>query len=362
VKTPRLNSVGDYVVRIALILGGLAVAVCSLAAPPADVPPQFASDRPVNLMPLTTMLDPALQDRILALDPDRISVAEFRDVLAAAPAPRIINLQGSLPLVTMQAFADFLIAMGYPEAKVRNPRDGSYSYSSYADSRHVAGSLAWYYERDGMMPMMIGHSQGGMLAIRVLHELDGAFGDTIDVWNPLTDRSEQRVEIRDPITGSERPVIGLKVGYVTAIATGKLMRVLLGQWDMLAKLRQIPDTVENFTGFSIEGDLLTASFFGTRDAELYRATGSASVRNIVLPADYGHLSIPYARHLALQQPTREWIDRYHPQALPVPLPTDPGLDTRNLLHAADIWFSVKKQWCLEAQRLIRAQRNLLVAG
>ena len=30
------------------------------------------------------------------------------------------------------------------------------------------------------------------------------------------------------------------------------------------------------------------------------------------------------------------------------------MDTANLLHAADIWFSVKKHWCLEAQRLVRA--------
>jgi len=28
----------------------------------------------------------------------------------------------------------------------------------------------------------------------------------------------------------------------------------------------------------------------------------------------------------------------------------------NLLWAADVWFSVKKHWTLEAQRLIRARR------
>ena len=42
------------------------------------------------------------------------------------------------------------------------------SRNSFADSEQLAGELAWYYESDGMMPMLIGHSQGGMLAIKVL--------------------------------------------------------------------------------------------------------------------------------------------------------------------------------------------------
>ena len=44
-----------------------------------------------------------------------------------------------------------------------------------------------------------------------------------------------------------------------------------------------------------------------------------------------------------------------------PPPAQGDLDTRNLVHAADIWFSVKKHWCLEAQRLVRAHRAVLQA-
>jgi hypothetical protein len=33
------------------------------------------------------------------------------------------------------------------------------------------------------------------------------------------------------------------------------------------------------------------------------------------------------------------------------------VDTTNLLHAADIWYSVKKHWCLEAQRLLRVGQD-----
>ena len=83
---------------------------------------------------------------------------------------------------------EFLIAMGYPPDRIGHPRDGSHSASSFADSRQVAGTLAWYYETEGVRPLLIGHSQGGMLAIRVLHDLAGAFGDAIPVWNPVTRR------------------------------------------------------------------------------------------------------------------------------------------------------------------------------
>ena len=37
-------------------------------------------------------------------------------------------------------------------------------------------------------------------------------------------------------------------------------------------------------------------------------------------------------------------------------PAGAGIDASNIVHAADIWYSVKKHWCLEAQRLIGARR------
>src|SRR5262245_61922412 len=59
-------------------------------------------------------VDPVVEERVLALDPERISEREVFETLVFAPAPRIINLHGSVPIVTMQSFAEFLIAMGYP--------------------------------------------------------------------------------------------------------------------------------------------------------------------------------------------------------------------------------------------------------
>lgn len=270
-------------------------------------------------------------------------------MLAHVPAPRIIALQGSVAFVTMEPFAEFLVAMGYPRERLVNPRDGSLTYG-YTDSARLAGEVAWWYEHDALMPMLVGHSQGGMLALKTLHELAGTFGTAIPVWPPSADAPEARTTIRDPLTGAARPVVGLTVGYAAALATGKLPRVLLLQWSMLPYLRRVPDSVVDFTGFSLPGDLIAGTLFGD---EPYRASGTAHVRNVVLPESYTHIGLPRARHLAADPVARAWIDRYAPSAAGA-LPTDADTDTTNLVHAADIWHSVKKHWCLEAQRALRA--------
>jgi hypothetical protein len=299
-------------------------------------------------------IDAAAEERLLALVPERISERDVREVLARAPAPRIINLEGSVPVVSMAPFAEFLVAMGYPEERIRDPNGGALSYSSSIDARRLAGAMAWYYEREGMMPMLIGHSQGGMVAIRVLYELAGEFGDSIPVWNPLSGAAEARTTIVDPRTGASRPVVGLEVPYVAALATGKLPRILLGQWTMLWRLHSIPDTAEEFTGFSFEWDPIAGNF---GSAEPFRATGSARVRNVILPSKASHLTLPLAKELALDPAARDWINRYAPgPGTPSP-PSGALADLPNLLHAADIWYSVKKHWCLEAQRLVRGARK-----
>ena len=123
---------------------------------------------------------------------------------------------------------------------------------------------------------------------------------------------------------------------------------------MLARLRRIPDTVAEFTGFAIAFDPIAGDFGGS---DPYVAIGTALVRNVLLPASYSHIGIPKTRQLAANAVTRAWIDAYAPAAEPPALPADAGADAANLVHAADIWYSVKKNWCAEAQRSIRAQRR-----
>jgi hypothetical protein len=269
--------------------------------------------------------------------------------LAALPAPRILLLQGSVAFVSMEPFARFLIGMGYPDAALRDPADGSMSRSSFADSRTVAGTIAWYYEREAMMPMLIGHSQGGMLAIRVLYDLAGDFGPSIEVWDPERNQDAGRDWIRDPYSGERRPVVGLQLPYAAALATGKLPRVLLGQWSMLGRLRGIPDSVEEFTGFVIRWDPIAGTFPGS---EPYRALAHASVRTIELPAATSHIGLPDVAWIATDPRARAWVEQYRRgDEVPADIAGDPRAGS--LLMAADVWHSVRRHWCVEAQRHAR---------
>ena len=282
--------------------------------------------------------------RLSGLDCTRLTATDVRDVLARAPAPRIVLLQGSVAFVTMEPFARFLIGMGYPAERLRDPRDGAFSYPSFGDSAALAGALAYDYEQTGLEPMLIGHSQGGMLVIRVLHEFAGAFHEALPVVDPATGEALGRTSIEDPHTHATRPVVGLHVAYAAALATGWLPRVLLGQWTMLSRLREIPDTVTEFTGFDIPLDPIAGNLLGITP---YEAQGTARVRNILLPAAYSHVELPKVDRLAADQDVRARLDAWRPDA-----PPSQDGETPNFVHAADIWYSVKRHWCAQAQRLL----------
>jgi hypothetical protein len=297
--------------------------------------------------------DRALEERLLALAPEHVTERDVADVLARFPAPRMMLFSGSVPIVTMRPVAEFFIAMGYPRERIADPRDGSLWYSSFTDSETLAGLVAWHYEHDGVRPMLIGHSQGGVIVVRVLHELAGDWHSRIAVRDAATATALDRDTIVDPLTGRERPVVGVSVAYAAAIAAGKLMRVVLGQWDMLSRLRAIPDTVDDFTGYFIPGD----AFEGSSEPERYRATGRASVRNVTLSPAVGHLGAPRIAELAREPAARAWIDAYSPDGAGKAPPDIDSAEAVNLPHAADLWHSVKKHWCIEAQRLLRARRE-----
>ena len=300
------------------------------------------------------------EDRILALNPEHVTEKDIQDTLAGAPAPRIINIHGGIYPVqrSMISFSRFLISMGYPEASIRNPSDGTYTFSCYESSDQIAGFIAWYYEREGLRPMIVGHSQGGIQTVKVLDKLAGHSLSQPSVWNPLTWEDEHRPEITDPLTGQVRPVVGLQLPYATALAAGGLTRFLPNQWNMCGRLRSVPDSVEEFTGFYKEKDLLGGDFLGHGPANLFHANGTAHVRNIELPADYEHGKIPNTEHLAKNQQVRDRINNYTP-ANRQELAKDPNIMHPELLHilwAADVWYSIKKHWVLELQRRIRTKR------
>ena len=285
---------------------------------------------------------------LLALDCDNLAGIDAAERMKGLPAPRIVNLHGSVPIVTMQPFAEFLIGMGYPESSLRDPFDGSLTHSSFADSEELAGALAWYYERDGMRPMLVGHSQGGMMVVRTLHELAGGFHDQVPVFDPATRTAQPRTSVRDPFTGRDRAVVGVEVAFAAAIATGKLPRILLGQWTMIPKLRKVPDVALEFTGFAIAWDPIAGN---VGDGDPYVATGTSVVRNVLLPATYSHIGAPITEHLAAQRATRAWVLAWRPDGPAAAPPRD--ADLRNLELAADLWYSIRRHWCLEGQRRLR---------
>jgi hypothetical protein len=265
--------------------------------------------------------------------------------LPADRAPRVVMLQGSLGIVTMAPFGAFLDAMGYPARALVDPATGAMTTGSDLDGRTLAGMLAWQVEHDGVRPVMVGHSKGGGVVIDTLRALAGAYGDDIEVVDPRTGVPETRTRYRDPVTGQSRRVVDLVVPYAAAIATGRMPRVLRGQFELARVLRDVPDSVERFTGFTIPYDPIAGAFAGDEDP--YRATGRADVRNVVLPASTSHINVPQTEHLARHPATRAWIERYRPGTLE-PWPDAP--DTSNLVHAAELWYDLKRAWCTESLR------------
>jgi hypothetical protein len=203
--------------------------------------------------------------------------------------------------------------------------------------------------------MLVGHSQGGLSAVRILKDLAGCCGD-VRVFNPLTGTLEDRTTIVDPVTRRERPAVGVGVSYASAVGAGGFALLLPGWWESLDTLRKIPDTVEDFTGYFIEVDLIALSIPGNPLDRPYESMGKAHVRNVTLPATYNHVVAPLSAALAADPAAREWINAYDP-GRPADTSTAPLGTADHILWAADVWHSIKRQWVLEAQRWVRAQRT-----
>ena len=303
-----------------------------------------------------------VEDRILALNPLHVSEKDIREVLSRAPAPRIINIHGGIYPVhrRMISFSQFLIGMGYPAFAITNAADGTYTFSCYESSDLVTGMIAWYYEHEALRPIVVGHSQGGFQAVKILHKLAGHYSKQMAVWNPLTWKRENRYEITDPLTGQKRPVVGLELDYVTSMGAGGVTRFLPNQWDMAFNLRSIPDSVEEFTGFYKFRDLLGGDLWGYGSMNYFHPNGKAKVRNIELPAPWKHGAVPDTKHLLKDQKIIDQINAYVPppqDTIHIPANEENMRpETRNLAWAEDVWYSIKKYWVIDLQRAIRAKR------
>jgi hypothetical protein len=272
--------------------------------------------------------------------------------LPADRAPHVVMPQGSLGIVTMEPFGRFLAAMGYPERALVDAHGGTMTTDSDVDGPTLAGALAAMHERDGVRPIVIGHSKGGGVVIQALRALAGANGDDLPLVDPRTLAPLPRTSYVDPATGERVRVVDLKLPLAAAIATGRMPRILRGQFELARVLRDVPDSAETFVGFFIPFDPIAGTMAGDEDP--YRALGRAEVRNVVLPARTSHIGAPRADALAADPAARAWIEHYRPGAGDPP----PALrDAENLAMAAELWYAVKRAWCGEAQRFARASRR-----
>jgi hypothetical protein len=308
-------------------------------------------------------LSPKTEQAILALDPEHITDKDIRGVLTEAPAPRIICIHGGIYPVQkrMISFGKFLVGMGYPGASITNPGDGTYTFSCYESSKKIAGVIAWYYEREGLRPMIVGHSQGGMQTVKILRKFAGLSAKQLHVWNPLTWEQEETCEIVDPITGKSRPVVGLVLPYAAVTGAGGLTRLMPNQWGICGNLRDVPDSVEEFTGFCKHKDLLGGDYLGYGSANYFKSMDKAVVRNVWLPSSYKHRAVPDTEHLLKSQQIMDWLNQYRPSDKPIDSPKVDvtfDSDSKQILFAAEVWYSIKKHWVLELQRRIRAQASL----
>jgi hypothetical protein len=333
------------------------LALTGCATPPVEPPGEDLRTPTPGSVLRSLSIDRAVEDRILALDPLHISDDDVRNALAKGPTPRIFEVHGGVYPVhlLMQSFGEFLIGMGYPENRIRDVGDGAFSQSPYGDSERQAGAIAWYYEHEGVRPMLVGHSQGGIQVVKILHELAGTFGPARRVCNPITGQFEERTTIVDPVSGRERPVVGLSVDYASVVGTGGWALVLPVHWKVLPVIREIPDTVDDFTGFRIGLDFFAWDAPGLEGVKTFHAGGKAQVRNVTLPAEYSHVFVPGTAELAQSAAMRAWINAFDPnnEKDRAALPEGPAT---NVMWAADVWHNIKKHWCIEAQRLIQARR------
>ena len=321
--------------------------------------PARASEVERSVSTVSTHLTHEQENLILALNPEHVTDCDVRNVLAGAPAPRIINIHGGIAPVQkrLASFSKFLTGMGYPDKSLRLPSTGEYTISCYYDAEMFAGIIAWFYEREGMQPMILGHSQGSFQAVKALQLLAGQTADHLTVWSPLTWKPEERTEITDPLTGKKRPVVGLKVSYIAALGGGGITRALPNQWDMMFSLRSVPDTVEEFTGFYVGLDVLGGDYLGYGPSNQYRSLGRAKVRNVQLPTGnlLTHGKTPDIERFLSDPRALDWINSYVPSSNPV-APAGIG-NSEGIEFGADVWKSVKRHWVIELQRLIRARRS-----
>lgn len=350
---------------LAVILGG----VLASCAAPAPKMPSIKDFRPIPSSPhgrhaLKRNLD--LAKKILSLDPNNITDADVRETLSKGPAPWILAL-APLPPWSEEfvATARFFVDMGYPVDRIGDPRMNQYKIFWREKSEVIAGMAAWLYENDGMNPILVGWSGGGIMTVVVLHELHNTTGKSqVRVINARTGKAENRSWVKDPYTKRRRPISSLRFSFAASLAAGGLGRVVQDEvWAIVKGLHLIPDSVEEFVGFHSPEDTLGTDAVFTSPEELisantFRPIGKAKVRSIIGDRSYEHFNVVHCEKLSDNSKGRNWVSTFRP---------NPGYKLHNFqntnkyswvsgkrnIWCGEVWYGIKKHWALQAQRVAR---------
>ena len=99
-----------------------------------------------------------------------------------------------------------------------------------------------------------------MQAVKVLHELAGDFAKSLRVYDPR-DRTDSRTGRRSSTPHRRTSARSSACRSRTRRRRRRRLAFLLpNQWSMIDQLHMIPDTVDEFTGFSIDFDLVAWTF------------------------------------------------------------------------------------------------------
>ena len=195
-----------------------------------------------------------------------------------------------------------------------------------------------------------------MQAVKVLHVLNGEYGASGPVWNPLTDfrrGAARRSSIRSPAAAAGGRACASPTSRRSARAAPRSCCPTSGA--CIGKLRTIPDTVEEFTGYSIDVDFWAWTVPGVDATRKFTNGGKAHVRNVTLPAGISHVIAPRVggpcrsnRRMRARGSRRTRRDR----ACRRP----PDSRGQHRAGPPTCGGRVKKYWVIEAQRFIRATR------
>ena len=209
------------------------------------------------------------------------------------------------------------------------------------------------HERDGVRPIIIGHSKGGGVVIETLRALAGVYGDELPLVDPSTLVAEPRTRYADPAdrrAAAASSTSSCRSRPRSRRAACRACCAASSSWRACcATCRTAPrrSSASRFPSIRSPGPWRATRTRTARSAARTCAT-SSSRRGRATSARRA------PRHLAADPATRAWIERYRPGA-GAPLPD--AHDVANLPMAAELWFAIKRAWCGEAQRAARAGKG-----